>query len=153
MPLAFTSENSGVISPPAYVDINKDLNENDFRDGQQVIAVAAEGPLAGNVNSKLVLIPNGQFALNGEGQQQQQVNEDNVNLATNAIDWLSDDTGLIDLRTKGVTNRPLDQLEDTEKSLIKYGNVIIPILLILVIGFIRKQRYAAKKQKWIQGNY
>jgi gliding-associated putative ABC transporter substrate-binding component GldG len=153
VPLAFTSENSGVISPPAYVDINKDWNENDFRDGQQVIAIAAEGPLAGTTHSKLVLIPNGQFALNGEGQQQQQVNEDNVNLATNAIDWLSDDTGLIDLRTKGVTNRPLDQLEDTEKSLIKYGNVVIPIVLILVVGFIRKQRYSAKKQKWIQGNY
>jgi gliding-associated putative ABC transporter substrate-binding component GldG len=153
VPLAFTSENSGVISPPAYIDINKDWGENDFKEGAQVIAVAAEGPLAGTVSSKLVLIPNGQFAVNGEGQQQQQVNEDNVNFATNAIDWLSDDTGLIDLRTKGVTNRPLKQLDDTEKSLIKYGNVIFPIALILIIGFIRKQRYIAKKQKWIQGNY
>jgi gliding-associated putative ABC transporter substrate-binding component GldG len=153
MPLAYTSENSGVITPPAYVDINKNWNENDFRDGSQVIAIAAEGPLAGELNAKLVLIPNGQFAVNGEGQQQQQVNEDNVNFATNAIDWLSDDTGLIGLRTKGVTNRPLKQLEDTEKSLIKYSNVILPIILILVIGFIRKQRYSIKKQKWIQGNY
>jgi len=153
VPLAFTSENSGVITPPAYIDINKNWGENDFKDGAQVIAIAAEGPLAGTVSSKLVLIPNGQFAVNGEGQQQQQVNEDNVNFATNAIDWLSDDTGLIDLRTKGVTNRPLKQLDDTEKSLIKYGNVILPIALILIIGFIRKQRYNVKKQKWIQGNY
>lgn len=153
LPLAHTSENSGVVAPPAYVDINKDWSENDFRDGPQVIAIAAEGPLTGTGLSKLVLIPNGQFAVNGEGQQQQQINEDNVNLATNAIDWLSDDTGLIDLRTKGVTNRPLKQLEDSEKSLIKYGNVLLPILLILIIGFIRKQRYNMKKQKWIQGNY
>jgi len=153
MPLAFSSENSGVISPPTYIDINKDWGENDFREGPQVIAIAAEGPLAGSANSKLILIPNGKFAVNGEGQQQQQVNEDNVNFATNAIDWLSDDTGLIDLRTKGVTNRPLEQMEDTKKSLIKYGNVILPIIFILTIGFVRKQRYNAKKQRWIQGNY
>jgi gliding-associated putative ABC transporter substrate-binding component GldG len=153
MPLAFTSENSGVVTPPAYVDINKNWTANDFKDGQQVIAIAAEGPLAGSGDSKLVLISNGRFAVNGEGQQQQQVNEDNVNFATNAIDWLSDDTGLIDLRTKGVTNRPLKQLDDAQKSLYKYGNVVLPILLVLVIGFIRKQRFNTKKQKWIQGNY
>jgi gliding-associated putative ABC transporter substrate-binding component GldG len=141
------------VSSISFTPLNKNWNENDFRDGSQVIAIAAEGPLAGELNAKLVLIPNGQFAVNGEGQQQQQVNEDNVNFATNAIDWLSDDTGLIGLRTKGVTNRPLKQLEDTEKSLIKYSNVILPIILILVIGFIRKQRYSIKKQKWIQGNY
>jgi len=151
-PLAFTSENSGLVQPPAFVDINKDWTENDFRDGQQVVAIAAEGPLNGTVNSKMVVIPNGPFAVNGEGQQQQAVNEDNVNLATNAIDWISDDTGLIDLRTKGVTNRPLEQMEDAKKTLIKYSNIILPIVFILVIGFVRKQRYNSKKQKWIQGN-
>jgi len=152
-PLAFTSENTGVVPPPAYVDINKEWSESDFKDGRQVVAIAAEGPLAGNGNAKLIVIPNGQFAVNGEGQQQQAVNEDNVNFTTNCIDWISDDTGLIDLRTKGVTNRPLDQLDDTKRALIKYSNVVLPIVLVLVIGFIRKQRYNIKKQKWIQGNY
>ncbi|MBR9999418.1 MAG: Gldg family protein [Cyclobacteriaceae bacterium] len=151
-PVAFTSENSGVVSPPAYVDINKDWTENDFRESEQVVVVALEGPLSGSGHAKMVIIPNGQFAVNGEGQQQQSVNEDNINLASNAIDWISDDTGLINLRTKGITNRPLEQLEEAEKSLYKYGNVIIPILFVLVLGFIRKQRYNAKKQRWIQGN-
>ncbi len=151
-PLAYTSENSGLVQPPAFVDINKDWTENDFRDGQQVVAIAAEGPLNGTVNSKMVVIPNGPFAVNGEGQQQQAVNEDNVNLATNAIDWISDDTGLIDLRTKGVTNRPLEQMDDAKKTIIKYSNIVLPIVFILIIGFVRKQRYNSKKQKWIQGN-
>jgi len=151
-PIAFTSENSGIVQPPAYVDINKDWTENDFRDGEQVVAVAVEGPLGGSASAKMVVIPNGQFAVNGEGQQQQSVNEDNVNLASNAIDWISDDTGLINLRTKGVTNRPLEQLEDSTKTLYKYGNVILPILFALVLGFYRKQRFNAKKQRWIQGN-
>jgi gliding-associated putative ABC transporter substrate-binding component GldG len=152
-PIAFTSENSGVVQPPAYVDINKDWTENDFHDGEQVVAVALEGHLGGgSADAKMVVIPNGQFAVNGEGQQQQSLNEDNINLASNAIDWISDDTGLINLRTKGVTNRPLKQLEDSTKTLYKYGNVIVPILFVLFLGFIRKQRYNAKKQRWIQGN-
>ncbi len=151
-PLAFTSENTGIVQPPSYIDIDKDWEDSDFTADQQIVGAALEGPIAGPVSSRMIMIPNGDFAVNGEGQQQQQVNEDNVNLASNSIDWLSDDTGLISLRTKGVTNRPLEQIEDTEKSIFKYGNVLIPILLVLVIGFYRRQRYQSKKQKWIQGN-
>ncbi|MFC2124709.1 GldG family protein [Bacteroidota bacterium] len=152
-PLAFSSENSGIVPAPAYVDINKEWNENDFRDGQQVIALAASGPIAGNADSRLVIIPNGRFAVNGEGQQQQRVNEDNVNFASNSIDWLSDDTGLIDLRTRGVTNRPLEQLEDSKKATIKWVNVLLPIFITLLVAFGRRQQYLRKKQNWIQGNY
>ena len=101
----------------------------------------------------MVVVANGSFIVNGEGQQPQQLNPDNVNFASNAIDWLSDDTGLIDLRTKGITNRPLNQLEDSEKALIKYANAFGPIFIILIYAFIRKQRYMRKKQAWLQGDY
>jgi gliding-associated putative ABC transporter substrate-binding component GldG len=152
-PLVFSSENSGVVSTPVYIDIEKQWTENDFNAPSQVVALAAEGPLSGAANSKLVVIANGAFAVNGEGQQQQQVNQDNVNLASNAIDWLSDDTGLIDLRTKGITSRPLEQLDDTKRNLYKYGNVALPILLMIGIALYRRQRFARKRQRWIQGNY
>lgn len=152
-PLVFSSENSGVVSTPVYIDIEKQWTENDFNAPSQVVALAADGPLAGAANSKLVVIANGAFAVNGEGQQQQQVNQDNVNLASNAIDWLSDDTGLIDLRTKGITSRPLEQIDDTKRNLYKYGNVALPILLMIGIALYRRQRFARKRQAWIQGNY
>ena len=71
------------------------------------VAVAMEGKIANNTFTKMVVFSDGDFAVNGEGQQTQQLQPDNVNLMTNAIDWLSDDTGLIELRTKGVTSRPL----------------------------------------------
>jgi len=57
----------------------------------------------------------------------------------NAIDWLSDDTGLIELRTKGITQRPLDQVEDGKKALLKWLNFLLPIILIVVYGIIRMQ--------------
>jgi len=152
-PLAFSSENSGVVNTPVFIDIQKEWSQSDFNAPSQVVAIAAEGPLSGTANSKMVVIANGAFAVNGEGQQQQQVNQDNVNLASNAIDWLSDDTGLIELRTKGITSRPLEQIDDTKRNLYKYGNVALPILLMIGIALYRRQRFVRKRQSWIQGNY
>lgn len=152
-PMVFSSENSGVVSTPVYIDIQKQWSESDFNAPSQVVAIAAEGPLSGAANSKMIVIANGAFAVNGEGQQQQQVNQDNVNLASNSIDWLSDDTGLIDLRTKGITSRPLEQIDDTKRNLYKYGNVALPIFLMIGIALYRRQRFARKRQSWIQGNY
>jgi ABC-type uncharacterized transport system involved in gliding motility auxiliary subunit len=154
-PLAYTSDNTGMVPAPSFIDINKNWSESDFTLGSQVVAVAASGPLAGkgSVNSRIVVIANGRFAVSGTGAQPQQVNEDNVNFEVNAIDWLSDDTGLIALRTKGVTNRPLEEVDDTKRNLLKYLNVFLPVALILFIGVARRQRYLKKKQKWIEGNY
>ena len=104
-------------------------------------------------NGSMVAVSNGQFINNGEGQQAQQLNMDNINFATNAIDWLSDDTGLVGLRTKGITSRPLESIDDGTKSLVKYGNVFSPILLILIYGFIRRSSVQRKRQKWVQGDY
>jgi ABC-type uncharacterized transport system involved in gliding motility auxiliary subunit len=88
----------------------------------------------------MVVFGDGDFAVNGEGREAQQLQPDNVSLMTNAIDWLSDDTGLIELRTKGISSRPLDaQLEDGTKTLIKYVNFLLPIILIILFGIIRFQ--------------
>ncbi len=149
-PLAYTSELSGT-QPAGYIDIQRRWTENDFPLGEQILAAAVEG--IGPGGGKLVVVGNGDFMVNGEGQQAQQLNPDNVNLASNAIDWLADDTGLIDLRTKGITARPLDNIEDGTKNLLKYGNVFAPILLILVYAFIRRQASNRKKQRWSQGNF
>lgn len=151
--LAFSSENTGLVNAPVYVDINKEWTLDDFRDDPHPVAVAMEGSIAGATNARMVVINNGSFVVNGEGQQAQAVNVDNVNFASNAVDWLADDTGLIALRTRGITNRPLRQLDDGERNLLKYGNMLGPILLILIYAFIRKQRYTRKKQGWLQGDY
>ena len=150
-PLMLTSEMSGLAPTPSGLDIQKRWNENDFRAGTQTLALALEGALVGNQPSKLVVIANGQFIINGNPPQQ--ISEDNVNFASNAIDWLSDDTGLIDLRTKGITNRPLEAVEDGAREMLKYGNVIVPILLVFIYAFIRRQQYMSKKQQWMEGNF
>ena len=42
-PLVFSSENSGVVSTPVYIDIQKQWSESDFNAPSQVVAIAAEG--------------------------------------------------------------------------------------------------------------
>ena len=151
-PLAKTSSKAGSVSAPTFIDINRKWTDGDFTQGNQTIAIAAEGPLIGDRSAKLVIISNGSFSVNGPENQAQKVPEDNSNFTVNAIDWLSDDTGLIDLRTKGVTSRPIKQLEDGKKAIIKYGNVFVPILLLLIYALIRREQHLRKRQKWIVGD-
>lgn len=138
--IASTSEKSSMETLPLFFNISKQWGNSDFAMSSIPVGVAMEGNLSGNTYSKMVVFSDGDFAVNGEGQGAQQLQPDNVSLMSNAIDWLSDDTGLIELRTKGVTSRPLDaQLEDGTKTLVKYANFLIPIILIILFGVIRFQ--------------
>ncbi|MBY0435814.1 MAG: GldG family protein [Cyclobacteriaceae bacterium] len=152
-PLAFSSEQSGSQKAPLQFDIQKQWTEADFPQSGLVVAGVVEGKLAGNNNSKMVVIGDGDLAVNGPGQQARRLQPDNVNLVVNSIDWLSDDTGLIDLRTKGVTTRPIRQLEDTTKTLLKYGNFLLPILLVIGYGLVRMQRNRMTRFKRMSENY
>jgi len=148
IPLAVSSEISGTESLPLTIDISKQWSQRDFNDSSLPVAVALEGKLAGNTESKMVVFSCGDFAVNGEGEQAQQLQPDNVSLLVNSIDWLSDDTGLIEMRTKGVSSRPIDPaLEDGTKNLIKYVNFILPILLIIAYGIYRSQMRRKKRNK------
>jgi hypothetical protein len=152
-PLAFSSEKSGTQSSPAYFDPGRKWSESDFPRQKLPIAVAVEGPLVSEIPSKMVVFADGDFAVNPEGQGGQQINPDNVSLFTNSIDWLTDVSGLIDLRTKEVTSRPIDDLEDGKKGFLKWFNFLLPIILILLIGVYRWQMQSIRKIKRMQENY
>ena len=56
----------------------------------------------------------------------------------NLVDWALDDTGLVNIRTKGMKIRPLKDVSQDEKFIIKLINIVgIPVLLILVGIIIR----------------
>ena len=152
--LAKTSKHSGIQRPPVYFDVAKQWSKSDFPVSSLPVAVAVEGKFNNGVYSKIVVFGNGDFAVNGSGQNAQKLSKDNVNLMTNAIDWLSDDTGLIGLRTKGITSRPIKTgLEDGTKTLIKYANFLVPILLIIAYGLFRLQARRRKRNKLMNEEY
>ncbi len=152
--LATTSDKTGVENPPVYFNVSKQWTRNDFSMSSLPVAVAIEGKLADNTDSKMVVFGDGDFCVNGKGNNRQKLSADNVNLVSNAIDWLSDDTGLIGLRTKGITSRPIKaDLEDSTKTLVKYLNFLLPILLIIGFGIFRYQIRKKQRNKWMSEDY
>lgn len=151
IPLAFTSEKSGSLKTPLYFDIQKDWTEDDFPMSGLVVAGILEGKLADDTDSKIIVVSDGDFAING--QRNNQLPPDNISLLVNSIDWLSDDTGLIDLRTKEVTSRPIKEMSDSTKTFLKWFNFIAPLVLIIIYGLIRMQINRNKRIKRMETDY
>ena len=155
-PIALTSVKSGIVNAPTIFDINKQWSDTDFPMSNLTVGGILEGKLAGQANSRIVVIGDGDFPVSG--QQGGRQNPDNISLMANSIDWLSDDTGLIELRTKGVASRPIGQeyLSDeasSKRTFLKYLNFGLPILLVLIYGFIRVQRQKSLRLKRMQERY
>jgi gliding motility-associatede transport system auxiliary component len=71
---------------------------------------------------------------------------DNENFILNAIDFLLDDESLMDIRTKTITLRKLDDEKIAEtRNYWKFMNIAIPLILILALAliqlFVRRKRY------------
>ena len=107
-------------------------------------------------SGRIIVIGDGDFPVGG--QQGRGQSEDNISLMVNSIDFLSDDTGLIELRTKGVATRPIveEYLGDEnagKRSTMKYLNFGLPILLILLYGFFRSQKAKNIRMRRLQEDY
>jgi ABC-type uncharacterized transport system involved in gliding motility auxiliary subunit len=152
-PLVYSSKLSGTQNIPVFFNIEREWTDTDFPMENIVAAALLEGNIAGQNPSKLVVIGDGDFPVNGQGQQARQLAPDNVNLLVNAVDYLSDDTGLIELRTRGVTSRLLEQIEDGKKNFLKWLNMLLPIVLIIVYGLVRMQRNRILREKRLNENY
>jgi gliding-associated putative ABC transporter substrate-binding component GldG len=149
-PVAFTSDKSGNLRAPQYFNIQKQWGNADFPKKRIPVAAILEGKLVGENNSKMVIVSDGDFPVGPQGQQ---INPDNANLMINGIDFLSDDTGLIGLRTRAVTSRPIKELEDGTKTILKYLNFLLPIFMVVLYGLFRLQRNRNKRAKRLEENY
>ena len=148
-PIAFSSEHSGVENCPVFFNINKRWTNNDFTQSKIPLA----GILTAATGGKIVVAGDGDFAVNGSGRAAHAVPKDNVNLMTNSINWLSDDTGLIKLRTKAVTARPLKQISEGKKAFLKWLNFLLPVLLVFVYGLFRMQYRRNQRIKRMEEAY
>lgn len=152
VPLLATSDKSGVLGLPVRLDVQKKWTNADFVDGSQVVGALLESEYRDR-QSKIVLFTSGDFAVNGVGQRPRKLQPDHVNLLVNSIDWLSDDTGLIDLRTKTITSRPIDQISDAKKMFLKWFNFLLPLLLVIIYGVIRMQMRRNQRVRRMEKGY
>lgn len=79
--------------------------------------------------------------------------EDNISMMVNCIDWLSDDTGIIELRTKTITSRPIEQMTDGKRATLKWLNFLLPLLIVIIYGLIRIQFRRNQRIKRMQVGY
>ena len=155
-PFLQSSGKAAIQNVPVYFDVQKDWASSDFPLSNITIGGIVEGDFGGGIPGKIVIIGDGDFAVSG--QQGRGQSQDNINLMVNSLDWLSDDTGLIELRTKGVASRPIseeflgDEAEG-KRNFWKYLNFGLPIVLILLYGFFRTQRQRNLKLKRMQEKY
>lgn len=150
-PILESSEKSGTVAAPTFFDIQKQWTNADFPMSKIPIGGVLEGNIVGETPAKMVVIGDGDFAVSG--QQGGGQSKDNINLMVNTIDWMSDDTGLIELRTKGVATRPIDELEDGTRSSLKWLNFLLPILIVIIVGVVRMQRQRSLRMKRMQESY
>jgi gliding-associated putative ABC transporter substrate-binding component GldG len=150
-PILVSSSNSALSQTPVFFDVlNKKWTATDFQEGSINLGGILETPDKGN----LVVFGDGDFAISGQGGQ----SEDNISLMVNAIDWLSDDTGLIELRTKAIATRPIsdEYLGDEnsgKRNFMKYLNFGLPLILVIGLGLLRQQRQRSLRMKRMQERY
>jgi gliding motility-associatede transport system auxiliary component len=152
-PILTTSSKAALSPAPTTFDVvNRKYTAADFQMSNITLGGIVDGLSGGG---QMVITGDGDFPISGQRGTQ---NKDNINLMVNAIDWLSDDTGLIGLRTKGIATRPIKEeyLGDEnagKRSFMKYANFGLPIFLVILYGFFRSQRHRNLRMKRMQERY
>jgi gliding-associated putative ABC transporter substrate-binding component GldG len=171
-----SSPQSKVIGAPLEVNLYQfmeNLDEASFTNGNQTLGVLLEGKFTSafknrvkpfiatsgsdeGVSNKMIVIADGDIVnytyvnkkplLNGIDQWTQQV-YGNKDFLLNAVNYLLDDNGLINIRNKEIILASLDKEKVKQDfTFIQVLTVGLPILILFIFGifftFIRKRKYA-----------
>jgi ABC-type uncharacterized transport system involved in gliding motility auxiliary subunit len=128
-PLFTTSNAGGIESGRAFIAPQRDFPTDSL--APRLIA-ASVSPTASDESEDLagrvVVVGNSDFATDAYGEG----GTGGVLFALNAVDWLSQDAALIQIRSKDRRPPPLVFESQTTQTLVKYANVAgIPLVLVL----------------------
>jgi len=73
-----------------------------------------------------------------------------VALLANLMDWMVQDENLINIRARGIVNRPLDKITDGARNAIKYGNMLGLPAAFALFGVIRWRVRTARKRRGLK---
>jgi len=136
-PILSTSSRSGLKYTPLTIDLRKKWTDADFPLGPQVLGGAVE-PVDTSAG-RLVVFSNGNFCTGDQGGQQAALPKGNLDLMVNATDWVTRNTELLSIRGKQKNYRPITDPGDTERSFLKWLNLLLPIVVVLLYGLFRGQ--------------
>lgn len=141
-PLAETSAISGVQQAPVFFNFQKQWTQQDFNHPHNIIAALLTNDDNG---SAIVTITDADFI---HDEIVTSSRTDNVTFALNSIEWLADNSGLIQLRNKFTTFSSLEPTENSLREFLKYLNFLLPIVAIAIFALIHyrnKQRKRANR--------
>lgn len=163
-PICWSSENSGMIRAPYTISPMTEVDPASFMQPHQILAAAVtgrftsafpDGPPADtgvdlatlqktmtlSVPGRIVAIGDAGFAVD-QGMR----SPSNRTFFVNIVDWLTQDESLITIRSREVTTRPLKEISDRQRQMVKYANVFGPPVLVVLLGVWRWQsRRRAKR--------
>ncbi len=91
--------------------------------------------------AKIIAIGDGDLA-----NEEQRPPKDNIVFFVNMVDYLADDVGLAEIRSKDSSESPIEEVGDGTKKFIKYFNLIFPPLAVLILGlFVWNKKKMRKK--------
>ena len=146
-PLAKTSAISGIQQAPVFFDFQKQWTQSDFNHPHSIVAALLTNE---DNNSSIVTITNANFISDdiiSSGPT------DNINFAVNSIEWLADNSGLIQLRNKFTTFSFLEPLNENSKEFLKYLNFLLPIVLIITAALLHYRKQQNKRNNRSRPGY
>ncbi len=67
------------------------------------------------------------------------MNGENLPFVLNVMDWLAKDESLIALRSRGITERPLQEVSEPTRQAIKAFNMLGGVVLLIAVGLFKWQ--------------
>lgn len=161
-PLLFTSANTGETRFPN-LDItvtqfmNQDLTKL-LNDEPRIVAGIYSGAvqsyfqdnpgfpdaLSANSDARILLVADAEFVedVGGAGVK------GNLDFVLNAVDYMAEEGTLIDIRSRETEFKPLREISNTGRKLVKWLNILLPSLILISAGIIR-YRQDLKRRKFI----
>jgi ABC-2 type transport system permease protein len=176
-PLLMSSPLTQKVGTPTIIELQSiadEPQEEEYISGNQLFAVLLEGDFNSGyknrvkpfetslfkenaTNNKMIVIADGDIAKNQilkgkptDLSRDKWTNEafGNKDFLLNSVDYLLDDTGLIELRNKTLKINTLNKKKAfKERTFWQFLNVVLPLLLLFAFGFIfnylRKRKYSS----------
>lgn len=126
-----TTEGGVAVSPPFLIDPQQQFRFDRDSFGVKTLAVAMrakQGAIQSSAGGRVVLVGDADFL------SDQFTGERSPNLAfgLNAVDWLTQDEGLIAIRTKSRVPKPLAFSSEAARQRVKYFNLVgVPLTVVL----------------------
>ena len=94
-----------------------------------------------SVPTRLVVVGDGDFI----NESIIPPNGANAQLGLNMVDWLIQDEALLSIRSKSIAPRTLRDVSEGTRTVVKYSNMLGPLLLVVLVGLARWRKRRARQ--------